>query len=407
MPASSFNALGAGRFREQPGLFFEDFAVGQRYAHRPGVTLSQQDNADETLDSYNGAMIHFDARYAGQSSWARPLMVSTLTVQRLVGMASKTLGCRRDILGFGEIALSAPVFGGDTIYAESEVLALRAGSDVATGVVTLRLYGLKDRHADGSVLPAPARFASLTLDVEVYTAEGFRAVFPGDLGVPAGEPRFASYREDDGVLTEQFGLFFEDARPGETFVHAPRRTFYREDLVRIARRAFDFSPQFHDAPWVAAHQGGRLRVPETLLLGAVTALTTRTFGRVSANLGWTDLKLGPVFEGDTVEAESTVVDARASKSRPNEGVLTVDTRASTLEGREVCSYRRNLLVYTGGRGEPSRVAPPAGLRRPVDRRTAPFARRRRCDDVHWRRAARGDTDIVPRPVVRAGRARPA
>ena len=346
MPATTFFSLGAGRFREHPGLFFEDFAVGQRYAHRPGVTLSQQDNADETLDSYNGAMIHFDARYAGQSSWARPLMVSTLTVQRLVGMASKTLGCRRDILGFGEISLSAPVFGGDTIYAESEVLATRPGSDGATGIITLRLIGLKDRHADGSVLAAPARFATLTLDVEIYSAAGFRAVYPGELGTPTEEPRFASYREDDGPRVEQFGLFFEDAQPGETFIHAPRRTFYREDLVRIARRAFDFSPQFHDAPWVAAHQGGRLRVPETLLLGAVTALTTRTFGRVSANLGWTDLKLGPVYEGDTVEAESTVVEARTSKSRPNEGVLTVDTRASTLDGREICSYRRNLLVYT-------------------------------------------------------------
>ncbi len=345
MTATTFYALGDQRFREHPGLFFDDFAVGQRYAHRPGVTLSQQDNADETLDSYNGAMIHFDARYAGQSSWARPLMVSTLTVQRLVGMASKTLGCRRDILGFGEISLTAPVFGGDTIYAESEVLATRGGTDNETGIVTLKLLGFKDRHADGRVLDQPERFATLTLDVEIFTEAGFRLVAPAALGEAAREPRFASHRNDNGLLVEQFGLFFEDARPGETFIHAPRRTFYREDLVRIARRAFDFSPQFHDAPWVAAQQGGRLRVPETLLLGAVTALTTRTFGRVSANLGWTDLKLGPVFEGDTIEAESTVVEARESKSRPNEGVLTVDTRARTLEGMEICSYRRNLLVY--------------------------------------------------------------
>jgi len=86
-------------------------------------------------------------------------------------------------------------------------------------------------------------------------------------------------------------------------------------------------------------------VPETVLLGAVTALTTRTFGRVSANLGWTDIKLAPVFENDTVEAESTVVDARESKSRPHEGVLTVDTFARNQHGHEVCRYRRNLLVY--------------------------------------------------------------
>jgi itaconyl-CoA hydratase len=52
-----------------------------------------------------------------------------------------------------------------------------------------------------------------------------------------------------------------------------------------------------------------------------------------------------VFEDDTLEAESTVVEARESKSRPNEGVLTVDTFARNQHGDEVCRYRRNLLVY--------------------------------------------------------------
>jgi itaconyl-CoA hydratase len=215
MTATTFYALGDKRLREHSGLFFEDFAVGQRYAHRPGVTLSQQDNADETLDSYNGAMIHFDARYAGQSSWARPLMVSTLTVQRLVGMASKTLGCRRDILGFGEISLTAPVFGGDTIYAESEVLATRGGTDNETGIVTLKLLGFKDRHADGRVLEQPERFATLTLDVEVFTEAGFRAVVPSPLGEAAREPRFASHRNDNGLLVcGRFRGDYEDSQPG-------------------------------------------------------------------------------------------------------------------------------------------------------------------------------------------------
>lgn len=336
---------GAQRYREHFGLFFERFAPGQRYVHRPGVTLSQQDNADETLDSYNGAMIHFDARYAGTSGWQRPLMVSTLTVQRLVGMTAKTFGCRRDILGFREIGLSAPVFGGDTIYAESEILECRPGTTPGTGIVTARIKGRKDRHHDGTPLAAPEVFANLVIDVEVFTAAGWNQNALQALGEQAREPRFSCYREDDGVRVEQWGLFFEDARPGEHFIHAPRRSFQRADIVRDARRAFDFSPGFHDMPWIDAHQHSRLRVPETMLLGAVTALTTRTFGRVSANLGWTDITLAPVYEGDTVEAESTVVDARESKSRPHEGVLTVDTFARNQHGAEVCRYRRNLLVY--------------------------------------------------------------
>ena len=336
---------GAQRYREHFGLFFERFAPGQRYVHRPGVTLSQQDNADETLDSYNGAMIHFDARYAGMSSWRRPLMVSTLTVQRLVGMMAKTFGCRRDILGFREISLSAPVFGGDTIYAESEILECRPGTTPGVGIVTVRIVGRKDRHHDGSPLAEPAVFANLVAEIEVFTAAGWIAVALQPLGEPAREPRFGCYRDEHGQRVEQWGLFFEDARPGESFVHAPRRSFHRADIVRDARRAFDFTPGTHLAPWVDERQQGRLRVPETMLLGAVTALTTRTFGRVSANLGWTGITLGPVYEGDTVEAESTVVEARESKSRPHEGVLTVDTFARNQHGEEVCRYRRNLLVY--------------------------------------------------------------
>lgn len=340
-----FYRAGPQRYREHFGLFFERLAPGQRYVHRPGVTLSQQDNADETLDSYNGAQIHFDARYAGMSSWQRPLMVSTLTVQRLVGMTAKTFGCRRDLLGFREIVLSAPVFGGDTVYAESEILECRAGATPDVGIVVARITGRKDRHHDGTPLAVPEVFANLVVEFEVFTAAGWNAVALQPLGEPASEARFAAHRDDGGVRVEQWGLFFEDARPGESFVHAPRRSFHRADIVRDARRAFEFAPGFHETPWVDARQQGRLRVPETMLLGAVTALTTRTFGRVSANLGWTGISLAPVYEGDTIEAESTVVDARESKSRPHEGVLTVDTFARNQHGEEVCRYRRNLLVY--------------------------------------------------------------
>jgi itaconyl-CoA hydratase len=344
MTYTAFYHAGPNRYREHFGLFLEEFAPGMRFAHRPGVTLSQQDNVDETLDSYNGAQIHFDARYAGNSSWRRPLMVSTLTVQRLVGMISRTFGCRRDITGFREISLSSPVFGGDTIYAESEVLEVGPARD-GVGLVVLRIVGRKDRDNGGEPLAEPMVFANLVMEVEIHTVEAYRAIAPFELGEPAREPRFACYREQDGARIEQCGLFFEDARAGESFVHSPRRSFFRADLVTHARRAFDFYPGYHDAGVIARQQGGRLCVPETVVLGAVTALTTRTFGRVSANLGWTGIRLAPVFEDDTLEAESTVVEARESKSRPNEGVLTVDTSARNQHGEEVCRYRRNLLVY--------------------------------------------------------------
>lgn len=344
MTFPAYYQIGPNRYREQFGLFFEDFRVGQRFRHRPGVTLSQQDNSDETLDTYNGAMIHFDAHYAAQASWQSPLMVSTLTVQRLVGMAGKTLGCRRELLGFREITLTAPVFGGDTLYADSEVVGLEPGSDPAVGIVTLALHGTCKRGPDAPSGVRDGPFATLVCRIEIYRV----GRWPGssaDALTPAREPRFQAYREEEGTLVEQWGLFFEDARADETFVHAPRRSFHRADIVLHSRRAFEHAPRFQDIEWVESHLAGQYRVPETLVLGAVTALTTRTFGRVSANLGWTDIELAPVREGDTLEAESTVVEARVSKSRPDEGILTVDTLARNQRGERVCAYRRNLLVY--------------------------------------------------------------
>ena len=62
--------------------------------------------------------------------------------------------------------------------------------------------------------------------------------------------------------------------------------------------------------------------------------------------GWTDIELpGHVAPGDTVEAESTIRGKRESKSRPNEGILSVETRARNQRGEQILSYRRNLLVY--------------------------------------------------------------
>src|SRR5262249_33650866 len=153
---------------------------------------------------------------------------------------------------------------------------------------------------------------------------------------PAGEERFAAYHPaDDGALVEQVGLWFEDCAGGESFVHAPRRTFLAEEALFHAWRSLDLAPQHH--------------VPETFVIAGVTALSTRTFGRVVANLGWHDVRLpATVGFGDAIEAESTILETRASRSRPTEGIISVATSARNQLGVEVLSYRRTLLVYRRG-----------------------------------------------------------
>jgi len=315
---SFYRQIGAQRYQEHHGLDFEDFTPGQRFRHRPGVTLSQQDNVDEALDTLNGAMLHFDANYAAGTAWQKPLMVSTLTLQRVMGMASKTYARRSAILAFPEIVLNGPVYGGDTLYAASEVL----GCDDAESAITVRLTGHK---ADGAeVARITCRMAMLRRD-----ASG---------GEPPQDQRFAAYHEAaDGTLVEQCGLFFEDCAAGESFVHRPRRRFFPEEVIQHAWRSLELGTLDKD---------GQIAVPEAYVVGATTALTTRHFGRVSANLGWLDVALpAPVFASDTIEAVSEVLSTRESRSRPEEGIVTVATTARNQRGETVLTFRRNLLVY--------------------------------------------------------------
>lgn len=315
---SAYHRVGENRYRQRIGLDFEDFVIGQRFRHRPGVTLSQQDNADEAMDTLNGAMLHYDAHYAAATAWQRPLMVSTLTLQRLVGMTSKTYGRRRAILGFDDITMNGPLFGDDTLYAESEILNVEQAGTISTLI--------RGHKADGTeVARIKCRMAIDRRDADAAEAQ---------------EERFAAYHvADDGALVEQVGLWFEDCVAGETFVHVPCRTFHREESLMHAWRSLDLTSQIH--------------VPETFVIAVTTALTTRTFGRVVANLGWHDVQLPvPVSVGDTIEAESSIMETRESRSRPGEGIISVVTRARNQNGAEVVSYRRSLLVYRRGASAP-------------------------------------------------------
>jgi itaconyl-CoA hydratase len=340
MSLYAYTRIAENRYRERFGLDFEDFKVGQKFRHRPGVTLSQQDNVDEALDTVNAAMIHYDAKYSAQTAWKRELMVSTVTLQRLIGMSSKTFGKKHVLKGFSEIAMTSPIFGGDTIYAESEIIAVNPGPDHNHGEVTVICRGTQQ---DGR------EFARVTYRALVWR----RGHHPEDraghgiAGTPVEEARFLAHRtEADGALVEQVGLFFEDCQSEETFVHWPRRSMLRDEGMEHAWRSLELNPQYHDLDWIREHGGGVFRFTEPWIIGVATAMTTRTFGRVVANLGWTDVEVGAeVAAGDTLEAESTILDKRESKSRPNEGILGVETRAYNQKRELVMSYRRRLLVY--------------------------------------------------------------
>jgi itaconyl-CoA hydratase len=133
------------------GRFFEDFKVGDVYRHAVGRTLSETDNTWFTLLTCNTNEIHFNADYAAQTEFGRPLMNSCLTLSLVTGLSVEDIS--RNIvanLGWDKVTLPAPVFAGDTIYAESEVLETRPSrSRPGQGIVRVRTKGYKQ---DGIVV---------------------------------------------------------------------------------------------------------------------------------------------------------------------------------------------------------------------------------------------------------------
>ncbi|MCB1547985.1 MAG: MaoC family dehydratase [Hyphomicrobiaceae bacterium] len=138
--------VGPRRYRETYGRVYEDFEIGDVYEHRPGRTITEADNIWFTLLTMNKHPLHFDNAYAAKSEFQRPLVNSALTLAIVTGMSVSDVSQQAiGNLGWNDIRLTSPVFVGDTIYAESEVIAKRESAKRPTqGIVTVRTTGKKD-----------------------------------------------------------------------------------------------------------------------------------------------------------------------------------------------------------------------------------------------------------------------
>ncbi|MES1248248.1 MAG: MaoC family dehydratase [Actinomycetota bacterium] len=128
------------------GRTYEELEVGAVYASRFGRTVLEADNVWFTLLTLNTNPIHFDAHYAATTEWEKPLVDSTFTLALVTGLSVVDVGEQAVNLGWKEVRLPAPVFAGDTIRAETEILSKReSASRPGQGVVTVRTRGLNQR----------------------------------------------------------------------------------------------------------------------------------------------------------------------------------------------------------------------------------------------------------------------
>ncbi len=137
------------------GRFFEDFEVGDVYRSRIGRTVTDVDNTWFTLLTNNTNQIHFNREYAKRSQFGNMLVNSILTLAIVTGLGVEDISENGFALGWDQITLPNPVFAGDTLYSESEVVEKRESrSKPSQGIIKVRTRGVKQ---DGTIVIEYAR----------------------------------------------------------------------------------------------------------------------------------------------------------------------------------------------------------------------------------------------------------
>jgi len=133
------------------GRFYEDFEIGDIYKHPLGRTVTQTDNINFTLLTQNTAHPHFDVNYAAHTAFGKPLVNSAFTLALVTGQSVTDISQNVFAnLGWDEVRLPNPVFEGDTLYSESEVLDKRESkSRPDTAIVTVKTIGY---NQDGTIV---------------------------------------------------------------------------------------------------------------------------------------------------------------------------------------------------------------------------------------------------------------
>ena len=147
-----------GRYRESYGRYYEDFVVGDIYEHRPGRTITQTDNIWFSLLTMNQHPLHIDEEFGKGTEFGKTLVLSPLTVSLMVGMSGSDISQKAIAnLGWTDIVLPHPLYVGDTLYAESEVLEKRESkSRPNDGIVTVQTTG---KNQDGTIVASYKRSA--------------------------------------------------------------------------------------------------------------------------------------------------------------------------------------------------------------------------------------------------------
>jgi len=149
---------------------------------------------------------------------------------------------------------------------------------------------------------------------------------------------------------ETFGRYFEDFTVGDTYEHRPGRTITETENTWFTLLTMNTHPLHFDAEYAKASEFGRPLIASTFTVALMVGMSvTDTSQKAIANLGWDAIRLThPLFAGDTLYSESTVLEKRESKSRPGAGIVTISTTGLNQNGKVIGTFNRTMLMAKRG-----------------------------------------------------------
>ena len=150
----------------------------------------------------------------------------------------------------------------------------------------------------------------------------------------------------DKRYRESYGRYFEEFEIDDVYEHRPGRTITETDNTWFTLLTMNQHPLHFDKEYGSKTEFGKVLVNSCLTISLVTGMSVSDISQKTiANLGWDKVRLsGPVFIGDTIYAESKVLSKRESKSRPNQGIVSVETIGTKQDGSSVISFERSMLI---------------------------------------------------------------
>lgn len=142
------------------------------------------------------------------------------------------------------------------------------------------------------------------------------------------------------------GFYFDDYTKGDVIKHAPTKTIFESDNNLFSLLTMNHHPVHTNTEYAKSTQHGQILVVGTLVFSIVVGMTVNDIsGKAIANLEYEKVEhVGPVFVGDTLRAETEVLDTKPSRSKDDRGVIYVETRAYNQNDEMVLKFRRHVLI---------------------------------------------------------------